>query len=527
MLSQTITSVVLATFLAGSIGDTRLSDAAMKGDVALVQSLLKQNIDVNAAQGDGNTALHWAAYREDVEMTRLLIQAGADLQAKTRIGNVTALHLAATNGNAAIIELLLKAGADVNLSNGNGTTPLMLASASGKTDAIKVMLDHGADPNARDIANGQTPAMFAAARNRAPAIKLLAERGAILTLMSKVNEVKSNTNKKANGGTEALTNSALVGGNAPLHFAARDGQMDAVKALVEAGADVNQVSATDAMSPMLQAIINGHYDVAKYLLEHGANPNLATKRAGIAALWATIDSRFAPRAWYPSPNVEQEKTSHLDLLAELLAHGANPNVRLIVKPWFRTFGDSNGPDPAGGTPFWRAAQANDLDAMKLLVGAGANPNIATTHGCSPLEAAAGILQDFQGGNYVPETRMDVIRYLVDELGADVNARDDKGYSVLHSAAYLGRNDIIRYLIAHGADITARANQISNGPSTQQVKPGQGDTVADMANGWIEKVLQFPETVSMLIQLGSQFSNNCWASVCVNPTRPDKPAKAPK
>jgi ankyrin repeat protein len=226
--------------------------------------------------------------------------------------------------------------------------------------------------------------------------------------------------------------------------------------------------------------------------------------------------------------VEQEKTSHLDLLQELLAHHANPNARLIAKPWFRTFGDSNGPDPAGSTAFWRAAQANDLVAMKILVAAGANPTIATTHGCSPLQAAAGMQQDFQGANYVPEARLGVIRYLVEELGASVNARDDKGYTVLHGASFIGRNDLLRYLVAHGADITIRANQISNGPSTQQPsKPGEGDTVADMANGWIEKVLQYPETVQLAIQLGSDFSNTCWASVCVNPTRPDKPPKSPE
>jgi ankyrin repeat protein len=194
---------------------------------------------------------------------------------------------------------------------------------------------------------------------------------------------------------------------------------------------------------------------------------------------------------------------------------------LIEKPWFRTFGDSNQPDPAGATAFYRAAQANDVAAMKLLIASGANPTIPAKNGTSPLLVASGMQQDFQGANFVPEARLQTIRYLVEDLGVDVNAKDARGYSPLHAAAFLGRNDIIDFLVAQGADVTARANQISNGPSTQPAKPGQGDTVADMANGWTEKTLQFPETVTHLMKLGSEFSNTCWASVCVNPTRPDR------
>jgi len=245
------------------------------------------------------------------------------------------------------------------------------------------------------------------------------------------------------------------------------------------------------MSPLIQAIITGHYDFAKYLLEHGADPNLTTKKEGLTPLWATMDSRYASRIQYPAPSVEQEKTSHLDLLKALLAAGAKPNARLTSKPWFRTLGNRFGLDPGGSTAFWRAAQANDLEAMKLLVAAGANPNIGTTHGCSPLQVAAGMMQDFQAANFVPEARMDVVRYLIEDLGADVISKDEKGYSVRHGAAFIGRNDLVMYLVSRGADVTARANQVSNGPSAQPAKPGQGDSVADMANGWPKKCCSFP------------------------------------
>jgi len=280
MLIHSVAGIILALLFATYEGDTRLPDAAMKGDRSLVQSLLKQKVDVNAPQGDGNTALHWAAYRDDLEMARLLVQAGANVKAKTRLADMTALELAATNGSAPMIDLLLKAGSDPNMANGNGTTPLMLAAASGKTDAVQALLDHGADANARDVHNGQTALMFAAALNRGPAIKLLASRGAVLTVTSKVNEVRPNGSDKQAKAEERAKSSAQVGGNTALHFAAREGQMDAVQSLIAAGADVNQVSVTDAMSPLVQTIITGHYDVAKYLLEHGANPNLATKKRG-------------------------------------------------------------------------------------------------------------------------------------------------------------------------------------------------------------------------------------------------------
>src|SRR5689334_11195681 len=160
MLSRYVLGAILAVSVAAYGAETRLPEAAMKGDQATVQSLLKQKVDVNEAQGDGNTALHWAAYRDDAEMARVLIQAGAHANVKTRLGGVTPLQLAATNGNAAIVELLVKAGAEVNAPNSNGTTPLMFAAASGKTEAIRILLDNGANVNARDSNHGQTAAMF-------------------------------------------------------------------------------------------------------------------------------------------------------------------------------------------------------------------------------------------------------------------------------------------------------------------------------------------------------------------------------
>lgn len=524
MLAQNILGMLVMTLLAVAGADTRLPEAAMNGDMSTVQALLNENVDVNSAQGDGNTALHWAAYHRNVEMAELLIKAGAKTDAKTRLGEMSPLFMAARNGDAAILQLLIQAGASAGEVSSNGTTPLMMAASSGDVDAVKVLLENGANVNATEATNGQTAVMFASALNRADVIRLLAERGAELDVRSKVAQIPQRGGYDSND--ERRQKVSAMGGNSALHYAAREGHFEAVQALVEAGADVNVVTASDDLSVINQAIIIGHFGVAKYLLENGADPNLATK-GGLRPLYATIDAKFAQREWYPPPlaNVEQAKVSHLELMQMLIDKGAEVDAKLIKKPWFRTFGNSMGPDPAGSTAFWRATQANDIEAMRLLLAAGADPLIQTDKGCSALCVAAGLRHSTQGANMVPEARMEVVRFLVEDLHLDVNSKDEVGHTPLHGAAFVGRNDIIEYLVAHGADIKARANTVSGsgdgGGTEYPVDPGTGDTVADMANGWSMNSPQYPETIALARKLGAEFSDTCWASTCVNPTRPDK------
>ncbi|HEY2904892.1 MAG TPA: ankyrin repeat domain-containing protein, partial [Vicinamibacterales bacterium] len=364
------TGLLLATLASAAPADMRLIEAVKAHDGAAARTLIGQGVDVNAADGDGSTALHWAASNGDAALTDALLKAGASVKVVTRIGGMSPLFLAAKAGNAQIVGSLLKAGASATESNANGTTVLMIAASSGNGPTVGVLLDAGADPNAKDVTNGQTALMFAAARNSADAVKLLLARKADPSATTKVVALKR-VRVDANGdplpegepkpaaaaaqqerlpgvgfnkdGTpiqrsndERVFGATVVGGMTALHFAAREGHVDAVRALLDGGADVNLVSGGEKTSPMVEAIINGHLDLAKFLLDHGADPKSANIDR-LTALYATIDMRWRHNTWYPQPTIEQEKTDYLAFMTQLLDRGADINFRLARKLWFRKF----------------------------------------------------------------------------------------------------------------------------------------------------------------------------------------------
>jgi ankyrin repeat protein len=298
--------------------------------------------------------------------------------------------------------------------------------------------------------------------------------------------------------------------------------MDAARALLAGGANVNLVSAGEKTSPMVEAIINGHMDVAKFLLEQGADVTLANID-GLTPLYAAVDMRWRHNSWYPQPTIEQEKTDYLELMTAILDRGADVNAPVTRKLWFRKFryGD-DWVEPQGATPFWRAAQANDVTAMRLLASRGADPNQATAQNVTPLMVAAGVGFEYQGTNVAPESRIAAVRYLVDELHADVNARTVQDYTTLHGAAYVGDNAAIQYLVSKGANVKARAaGRLGGTQGAEDVAPGTGDTVADMANGPREKSLLHPDTVKLVEGLGSENSHDCRSTACVNNTKAEK------
>jgi ankyrin repeat protein len=508
-LMGTCMALLCAVVIAASTGDAQLPGAAMQNDIALVRSLLHQKVDVNVAQNDGMTALHWAAYKDNLEIARLLIAAGADAKRVTRIGKINPLFMAATNGDAAMIELLLKAGADANSANELGTTPLMVASASGNVEAVTMLLNHGAAVNAKEQSRQQTAVMFAAARDRAPVVRLLAKHGADVNFVSKITAISNNivdedgnpipapsrtgTTQQRPRGEGKVTG---IGGMSALHYAARDGFMETARALVESGANVNRVNPMDKSTPLIIASINGQYDIARYLLEHGADPNLNAVD-GLTPLYAALDSKWAPVAWTPTAStadngIVQQKTSYLELMKALLDRGANPNAKQLETPWY------NPPHHAqrwvqwsSTTPFWRAAVATDVEAMKLLVSRGADAKMPSDEKTTTLMAAAGVGWTGNFSVNAPDSFLVAAKYLVEDLGVDVNAVNTSGYTAIMGAAWRGDNELVQYFASKGAKL--------------DVKTKLGWSVTDMANGPSLRSsvpVKHPETIALLEKLGA-------------------------
>ena len=571
----TVGAGLLGVLLSASPNDARVADAAMAGDREAVRTLLKQGVDVNAAQGDGMTPLHWAARRGDVELAQMLIYAGANVRATTRLGGWTPLLMASQLGHAKMIETLVNAGSDLKTTTAHGATPLMLASAAGHAEAVRLLLSKGGNVNAVESVRGETALMFAAAYNRVAAMRLLIDAGSNVNGLSKVFDLKSPTNSNPDeeaflrnqqegtrqsaregaratqgstsgpqappptaarppdvaGGTRQFRYAELVsaqGGMSPLLFAARQGYMEAAQLLLAHGANVNQVSTSDATSPLLIAIINGHFDLAKVLLDAGADPKLASDN-GVTPLYAVLNVQWAPKALYPQPRAyTQQKLTHIDMLKLLLDKGVDVNARLHRKVWYSGYNfDLSGVDEIGATPFWRAAYASDIEAMRLLIAHGADPNIPTIKpagrprtgdgdrstvddlsteppvpiggpGVTPLQAATGVGygEGYAANSHrnAPTGWMPAVKYLVEELGVDVNARDHEGNTALHHAAARGDNEMIQYLVSKGADV--------------MVVNRAGETTVDMANGPVQRIQPFPETIALLEKMGAKNNHRC-------------------
>lgn len=620
-------AVLLALSLAGSAWmDSPVADAASRGDLAGVRQLLREGADVNAAQGDGMTALHWAAMRGDVDMTRILLYAGAGTRAATRLGDRTPLHLAARNGYGELVAILVEAGADPEARTSTGVTPLHLAARAGDDRAIEPLLAAGVDVDAVEGAFGQSPLHWATAAGRTGSMRSLLAAGADAALTTKVIDYQlvasldgadrrsrqelaaaareaaraAEERRKALEATAAEPESAstdeetraaeedeedeapvrdeeeeeedrsgaggqsrdtvralggatrgtggttgvsqddtrspaerplsyndlvgLEGGLSPLHYAAREGFAAAAALLLEAGADVNQPSG-DGTTPLLTAVVNGNYDLAVELLEAGADPNLVGED-GVAPLFATLNNRWAPKAFYPQPTAfKQQRHSYLDLMELLLRTGAEVDHRTGRHVWYTSYNfDILGVKFDGATAFWRAAYATDIPAMRLLAAWGADPGIPTrktpgrrrggsgedldpsglppvpTGGPAvyPIHAASGVGYGVaRAGNshrHVADGWLPAVRYLVEVHGADVNRRDHDGYSAVHHAAARGHNELIGYLVERGADVSFVSRR--------------GQTSVDMANGPQQRVQPFPATIALLEGLGARNNHNC-------------------
>lgn len=634
------TGIVMSHGLAGAAPVAPIVEAAATGDAAALERMLRSGGDVSEAQGDGMTALHWAAERGDVDIARMLIRAGANFSAGTRIGTYTPLHIASRNGHAAIVEAMLAAGADPEIATVNsGARPLHLAAASSSPEAVRLLLEAGAEIDAREAAWQQTPLIFAAGANRVENMRLLIAAGADVSVTTKVvdtaarekadkvaekrivevlaefkakaggdaswrpsprevqgaiefsrdvqrnwphvpdpacdppKDVSADQNKSRENSVKPETEHCIKedgsaatfadaeaaqatqtsepeprprtygelvghwGGLTPLLQAVRQGYRDAAQLLLDAGADINQPSAGDHTTPLLMAAVNGQFDLALVLLERGADPNIGSA-AGTTPLFAALERKWAAWAHYAHP-VEylRQEATYLDLMQALLEAGADPNPRLDKNLWYAEYTTSvltpAGLHYDGATPFWRAAFALDVDAMKLLRAHGADPMIPTRKTPErrrndmrnpmpeddeeeeedptglepvpvggpfvyPLHAASGAGYGLyfmaHAHRHAPDNWLNAVRYLIEEVGYDVNMRDANGYTPLHHAAARGDNELIEYLMEQGADVKVVARS--------------GQTTADMANGPTQRVTPFPETIELLVGLGAVNNNSC-------------------
>ena len=613
--------LAIATGFVAGAGKSEIADAAQKGDRAAVQKLIQQKVDVNAPQVDGATALHWAVYRQDLELADMLIRAGANVKAVNRT-NVTPLEMAALYGNAGLLDRLIKAGADPKHRGPNGETMVMFAARNGNPAALKVLLEAGADVNTRETVRGTTALMWAIEQKHPEAVKVLLAAGADVGAKSggaglprnymanRVNlravQLAQDRRKRAAaagisydeqlaidqksgrevGGQRGLAqalgpdgqplpgrqggaaapaaaapqtpaqtapqapaqtpsaaaaaapgagagrgrganagraggaaaaqpegdnddddNEVVVaglvgsggGGLTPLTFAAREGDVESARLLLDAGAQINQVTEY-GWTPLLTAVNNRNYQLAKLLLEKGADPNIANK-GGWTPLYLATDNRNIEGGDYPVPKADMD---HLELIGLLLEKGANPNARVKDNTLTRTIFTMQWFFEDGATAFVRASQSSDTELMKLLLKHGADPQIATTLGDNALTACAGIGW-VEGVTYERSVKenFEAMKLLLD-LGLDPNYSNNEGRTALMGAAMKGRSDVIQLLVDRGARLDARDKGNRDTDKVSSAAAGHTWQAIDYAEGLVRVGVQSavvrPEAAALIRKL---------------------------
>jgi ankyrin repeat protein len=483
--------------VAGDVGD-----AVKAGNPEAVRAAIQRHADVNAADPDGSTPLHWAAQSGDLEIAKLLLKAGARANAENRNG-VTPLSLAAKNRDAAVAQALLQAGADAKHGSPGGETVLMTAARTGSVEIVQLLLAAGADANARGSSFGETALMLAAEANQADVARALIAHGA---------EVDARSNdlhySKDRFGLEGVLTILPPGSWTPLMYAAREGSADAARALCEAGAQVN-LTDPDGTSALLFAIENGHYDTAALLVEKGADPNLADT-AGMAALYAAVDMNTLGEVYGRPSRPSPDKLSALDLMKVLLARGANPNAGLKKAALQRAHTPGEPALGAGATPMMRAAKNGDAAAIELLIEHEADVSIAQRNGTTALMFAAGLGRGVGtfAKDYATDAQMLEAAKTLVEHGADVNAISAAGQTPMHFAAQAAdsnlpkpSNDMVQFLAAHGARLDVADKQ-----GRTPVEMAQGKGLRGRAGGPVTARQDTVELLHQLINTSKQASS---------------------
>jgi ankyrin repeat protein len=617
--------VAMASVLVAGAGKSEIADAAQRGDRAAVQKLILQKVDVNAPQVDGATALHWAVYRQDLELADLLIRAGANVKAANRTA-MTPLAMASLYGNAPLIDRLIKAGADAKQKGPNGETMLMFAARNGNPQAVQVLLEAGVEVNARETIRGTTALMWAIEQKHPEAVKVLLAGGADHSAKSggaglprnymanRVNlravELAQDRRRRAaaagitydeqlvidqksgrevggqrglaqalgpdgqplaqqpgrQGGAGAAApapaqtpapaaaapaeaagrqgaagrgrggnagnagaagraggagggaqqapdpdddddNEVVIaglvgsggGGLTPLVFAAREGDLESARLLVNAGAPINQVTEY-SWTPLLTAVNNRNYLLAKYLLEKGADPNIANK-GGWTPLYLATDNRNIEGGDYPVPKGDMD---HLDIIKLLLEKGADPNKKVKDNTLTRTIFTMQWFFEDGATPFIRAAQSSDTTLMKLLLEYKADPKAVTTLGDNAMTVCGGIGW-VEGVTYERSAKenFEAMKMLLD-LGLDPNHANNEGRTPLMGAAMKGRADVIQLLVDRGAKLETHDKGNRDTDKVSSAAAGKTWQAVDYAEGLVRVGVQSavvrPEAAALIRKL---------------------------
>jgi ankyrin repeat protein len=462
--------------------------AARAQDGSAVRALLSAHPapDVNQRTADGTSALHWAVYHGDADLVKRLLAAGADANARNDYG-ATPMSEAAVRGDLALLRALLAAGADVESPNADGQTALMIVARTSNLEAAQLLLARGANPNAHEQWRDQTALMWAAAEKQPAMVRLLLKHGASVQARSLINDFTRQVT------AEPRMQARPAGGFTPLLYAARAGCLECAQLLLKAGADPN-LGDPDGVSPLLESILNLNFDVAALLIRHGVAVD-HWDTWGRSPLYAAVDLDTLPvggRADRPS----LDQTSSLQVIRMLLVAGANPNLQLKLFPPYRSLRDDRGADSiltVGATPLLRAAKAGDLPAIQLLLAHGANVDLPTATGISPLLAAAGVGSTALDtrGRYKTQSEAILAAQALLDKGADVNEADHSGQTALHGAASWGWNDLVKTLAERHANLMA--------------KDARGRTAADVALGGASSsgrasAEAHPETAALLRQL---------------------------
>ncbi|HVY65306.1 MAG TPA: ankyrin repeat domain-containing protein [Gammaproteobacteria bacterium] len=503
-MNKLIVAAALTLLCASAFAASPLADAIENGRRDEALQLLGQGADVNAAQGDGATPLHWAAYRLDADLVERLLKRGARADVQNRFG-ATPLGEAAKAANLAVVQLLLKAKAPVDAANADGETALMLASRTGSAAVVNALIAAGANVNAREAWRDQTALMWAAEGAHADIVKLLIQHGADVHTRAAVNDWGSQITN------EPRAQYRPTGGLTPLLYAARAGCVECVRAILAAGENVDRPT-PDGETALLLAIDNYEFDTAKLLLDSGANP-LAEDWWGRTALYLAVDmNTYVPRGSAPHPR--SKNTKAMDLVNELIAKGVDVNAQLNFHRPGRGGNSARFVDDlltTGATPLLRAAIMHDNAAMQALLKAGAIVDLPNVMGVTPLMAAAGVgvREPGFGANRAPNfTSKTIEKEVIASLdlllaaGANVNAEitdltsrtariarinsmtDRQGQTALHQAAGRGWAEVVAYLLAHGANPAAKdglgrtALALATTPVQGRPVPN-GDKIAEM------------------------------------------------